>query len=326
MQAILSSSQIEALKGILALAESTPTTISVQELWAKYAGFKKSQISHSTWNNGFLTTFAHLTRCPFSSLADARAISDWLIENCTADTARRQLVQLSAACNWGVKRELVTHNPFDGMARELKLKAYKLDCQPFTVDERYQIIKAYEQHPKWNKYTSLIKFFFLTGCRTSEALGLRWESVAGDFSSINFREAYVLGKWKTGTKTGERLFPCSSALSELLTSLKPKAFNPEAPVFCIEGQHLTNGSLIASWKGKRRRGGLDSVGIVTGLVKSGVITCYRSQYHTRHTFITECLAADIPVKVVAQWVGNSPEIIYKHYAGIGGDWRPPDLT
>jgi integrase len=42
---------------------------------------------------------------------------------------------------------------------------------------------------------------------------------------------------------------------------------------------------------------------------------YRSQYNTRHTFITNCLEAGISVVQIAKWVGNSPEIIMKHYAG-----------
>ena len=320
--------QIEVLRGILAGAESVPANcISVQELWAKYAAFKKSQISHSTWKNGFLVTFAHVNRCPLTQLGDARAIADWLIENCTPDTARRQLIQLSAACKWGVKRQLVTANPFEGMAREVKAPSYKLDCQPFTESERRQIISAYEAHPVWSKYAPLVKFFFLTGCRTSEALGLRWKNVATDFSSVNFCEAYILGKLKTGTKTGARNFPCSPALSKLLASLKPIPCNPEAPVFSDAGRPMSQASLGNSWKGKLRGGGSNSLGIVGELVRQGAIACYRSQYyHTRHTFITECLAAGIPVKVVAAWVGNSPEIIYKHYAGSGGDWQPPDLV
>ncbi|MFN6452409.1 MAG: hypothetical protein RM022_009295 [Nostoc sp. EfeVER01] len=56
-------------------------------------------------------------------------------------------------------------------------------------------------------------------------------------------------------------------------------------------------------------------GIVIQLVKQGVVSEYRKPYQCRHTFITLCLEADIDAKDVGRWVGNSPEIIYKHYAG-----------
>ena len=39
-------------------------------------------------------------------------------------------------------------------------------------------------------------------------------------------------------------------------------------------------------------------------------------YNTRHTFITLCISAGVPISDIASWVGNSPEIILKHYAGL----------
>ncbi len=43
---------------------------------------------------------------------------------------------------------------------------------------------------------------------------------------------------------------------------------------------------------------------------------YRKLYQTRHTFITHALeVGKLDAKDVARLVGNSPEIIYRHYAG-----------
>jgi len=66
-------------------------------------------------------------------------------------------------------------------------------------------------------------------------------------------------------------------------------------------------------------------GIVTQLVKQGVVSEYRKPYQCRHTFITLCLEADIDAKDVGRWVGNSPEIIYKHYAGNKRNLQVPEL-
>jgi integrase len=55
--------------------------------------------------------------------------------------------------------------------------------------------------------------------------------------------------------------------------------------------------------------------IVTALVKEGKIREYLPTYNTRHTFISLCLDAGIGVAQIAEWVGNSPEIILKNYAG-----------
>ncbi len=64
---------------------------------------------------------------------------------------------------------------------------------------------------------------------------------------------------------------------------------------------------------------------LTKLVKQGVVSEYRKPYQCRHTFITLCLEADIDAKDVGRWVGNSPEIIYKHYAGHKRNLQVPEL-
>jgi integrase len=66
-------------------------------------------------------------------------------------------------------------------------------------------------------------------------------------------------------------------------------------------------------------------GIVTQLVREGKVSEYRNPYQTRHTFITLCLESDIDAKDVAKWVGNSPEIVYRHYAGNKRDLQVPEL-
>ena len=80
-----------------------------------------------------------------------------------------------------------------------------------------------------------------------------------------------------------------------------------------------------AWKGYKNRHGRMIEGIVTQLVREGNVSEYRKPYQTRHTFITLCLEADIDAKDVAKWVGNSPEIIYRHYAGNKRDLQVPEL-
>ncbi|MEO1561772.1 MAG: site-specific integrase, partial [Cyanobacteria bacterium J06632_19] len=48
-------------------------------------------------------------------------------------------------------------------------------------------------------------------------------------------------------------------------------------------------------------------------------------YQTRHTFITLALKNGMNVKDVARLVGNSPEIIYRHYAGQSREIVVPDF-
>jgi integrase len=52
---------------------------------------------------------------------------------------------------------------------------------------------------------------------------------------------------------------------------------------------------------------------------------YRKLYQTRHTFITLALDNKMDVKDVAKLVGNSPEVIYRHYAGQSREIVVPDF-
>jgi integrase len=48
------------------------------------------------------------------------------------------------------------------------------------------------------------------------------------------------------------------------------------------------------------------------LLAAGVY--YRKLYFIRHDYITFCIDGGMDAKDVAKLVGNSPEIIYRHYA------------
>jgi integrase len=60
-------------------------------------------------------------------------------------------------------------------------------------------------------------------------------------------------------------------------------------------------------------------------VEDGKVEHYLPQYNTRHTAITLLLEAGLDAKDIARLVGNSPEIIYKHYAGNKRDLIVPEI-
>ena len=103
-------------------------------------------------------------------------------------------MHLSAACKWAIANELLSTNPFAGMYLELAKPKYKLEEQanPFTYQERDRIIEAFQTHNAGKKgisysyYTNFVKFLFYTGCRPSEAVGLRWKHINDDCTKIAF--------------------------------------------------------------------------------------------------------------------------------------------
>lgn len=192
---------------------------------------KSHSVSITTLNKDFKKVRNHLVILIEVGLESATAVRDRLIATKTANTARQVLVQLNACCKWAVERMLLEKNPFEGMASKIKVPESKEDeINPFNQVEIAAIVWGFEVDRYFKHYTPFVKFLFMTGCRTSEAIGLRWKHLSEDLSTIRFEEAVVEGNRK-GPKTRKRKFPCDEKLRDLLLSLRPENPNPESPVF-----------------------------------------------------------------------------------------------
>lgn len=302
-----------------------PQPSTLASLWASYCDYKKPQLSLTTYTTDYCKKWAnHIAKLP-QSLHNAVAIRNHIIAQLSIDTAKRLLTVLSACFSWAVESGLVTANPFSGMAAKLKRPKAERAIDPFTITERDNILQAFQEHPTHSHYYSFVKFLFLTGCRTGEAIGLQWKHIAADLSSITFTQSFS-SKLRTtkGTKTGKtRKFPCNSDLRGLLATIKPLHAKPTDLVFTSpSGRPIDNGKFTSRiWKGCKA-GGKTYIGIMPSLIASGAVEAYRSPYHTRHTFITLMVRARLTIPQIAELVGNSPEIILKHYAGSSIDEVP----
>lgn len=275
---------------------------SLHDLWAKYKACKSKFLSTTTIQKDFKRVENHIINLPTQKLHDARKIRKYLIENLSTGTAKKILMELKACCKWALEEELISSNPFATLP-PIRGKSPKKPIHPFTREERDLIITAFEEHPTWHYYAPLVRFFFFTGCRTSEAVGLQWKHLNSDLTSITFSEALVQGGIRKDTKTHTiRRFPINSQLRQLLLSLRPNNPTPDTPVF-ISPQGLpidAHNFLNRAWRG----------------VLQDLPITYRPQYNTRHSFISLCLESGVQVVQVASWVGNSPKTIWNHYAGL----------
>lgn len=276
--------------------DNSPTLL---ELWDKYAAYKAKHLSKTTIDKDFKRIRNHINEFPGQRLTDARRIKSHLTDKFTADTVKKILMYVKACCDWAVDEELINSNPF----KTLKISGGKKRqiINPFTRSEVDIILAALDE--KGNHYTSFVEFLFFTGCRTSEAIGLQWKHISPDMKTITFSEALVL-KNRKETKTGTiRKFPVNRQLKGILDQVKgDRKTKPDDLVFlsptglAIDSHNFLN----RTWKPLLKEIGID----------------YRSQYTTRHTFISHCLEAGVSVQQVADWVGNSSRTIWQHYAGI----------
>ena len=218
------------------------------------------------------------------------AIRDWLVANKTANSAKRIITQLAACCQWAQKSQMISHNPFFGMASEIKIpksQSEASDINPFSLEERDKIIQSFKNNNSYNYYAPLIEFLFISGCRPSQAVALQWKHISDDFRTVRFEQAVVEAEnglvCKKGLKTQKkRSFPANKKLAALLESIKPEDATVETKVFpspkgkWIDVHNLTN----RVWRSVLQE--------LDGTIE------YRKLYQTRHTFITAALETPIP--------------------------------
>lgn len=284
-------------------------TPPLNELWQQYIEFKRPSLAPTTYEKLHKTWFTnHINSFPTQELSRAVSIRDHLLKNTSPATTKRLLYELSACCYWAVKSGIILTNPFAGMANEVKTPAGSSSAiDPFSTSEREAILGAFKAHPRHQHYYNFVVFLFLTGCRTGEARALQWRHITKDNRHITFCESYDAGlRLRKGTKTGAvRRFPCNAPLQELLHQHRSAATSSDELVFStVTGKVIGNDFLKLVWRD-----------VVLRLVEEGAVRRYRPQYNTRHTFITDALESGLDAKDVAYLVGNTPKVIYEHYAG-----------
>lgn len=205
-----------------------------------------------------------------------------------------------------MESDLLTRNPFDGVQRHIRPKRQSEKAwAAFTIQERDRIIQEFEVSNPY--YASWVKFLFWTGCRPEEAAALRWEHVAVDCSEVLISEAFPVDMQQPqSTKNYQSTrFPCNARLQKLFRSIRPTDWERQQFVFSGKegGRFNYQNFQTRQWRP-----------LVKALVESGHIAFYLSQYHCRHTWITEALN-HLPVQDVSYLARVSSQVLYKHYAG-----------
>jgi integrase len=214
-------------------------------------------------------------------------------------------------------------------------KKLEEDRRAFTKEERDIIIKAFYNAPtKFGCYATLVEFYFLTGCRTAEAVPLTWKDIDFERNLIRFSKSLGTCTRKVkDTKTGEaRLFYFSnnSRLKALLLSIKDQSSS--ILVFPDKKGKLMAPNVVSKcWNGTRYTRKLKDgtekeycyPGVVRQLVTQGVLSDYLPLYHTRHTYITLTAIANRhdnnALLYIASACGNSVDVILNHYLGCTGN-------
>ena len=309
--------------------EQPKTTQTLSGLYQQYIEIKRPTVRPGTWKNSYKVMLHHIQRSPYTEIDPqlentgyAQKLFDWATQALTADTCHRLMIEINACLKWAIESRQVklTRSPFEGMATKAKKlikksEDDKTDIHPFTRSERDAIIEAFKTSSHHCNYYYYVVFCFYVGCRPSEAIALTWNDISSDLSKITFKNVIVAGvngnEKCAGLKTQKkRVFPCNKQVQKLLRELAQTHQSNQNRVFpAAKGGVINIGYFRKIWAKTLKNLRIE----------------YRKPYQMRHTFITLCLEAGQDAKDVARLVGNSPEMIYRHYAGQRTELSVPEI-
>jgi integrase len=285
------------------------SSLSIKDLWIEHCLYKSKNLKPATIHYLTKGIGRHIARCPHQQIDLALDVRDWLLSQTTPDMARRVIVCLASAVKWGIKHQKVTIaiNPFTDMADDIRIEKDRPTPNAFSSEERGQIIDAFEHSPNYRHYCALVKFWFLTGCRPSEGIGLEWEQISQDCSQILFDRSIVkvngqIVKNRRSKTNRKRNFNCQEELQSLLKDLKLNRDRNISLVFPSK-----SGKPI-DYINFSRRAWRKTV--------SPLINRHSTPYNCRDTFITDQISKGVAIAVIASWCDNSVEIIEKYYFDI----------
>ena len=325
------------------IAKIEPDFPKVLELCTKYYKVKKKPtIEAGTQKNhkGYLSAMKECAN--YDIIKDAVKIRDSIRKVRDPEPTKRILSFIYQTIKWAQRNELMpkkVENPYKELQedvigkpnyqkpkhiQEISEEESDNDYRGFSSKEAGAIVEKFScPEERQVVYKDFVNFLFLTGCRTGEAIGLRWQDINEDCSKINFCRSFCgtskkLKPLKTAPHKTSRKFPCGEKLKELLLNLRnsqAENLSPKSFVFSLNGNPIIHQKFYHIWTG--RADGRD--GVIANLMKQGKIKIYLKPYATRHTFITLQLKAGMTPANVAKLVGNSPEMIYKHYVSADED-------
>lgn len=311
--------------------------LSLLEIWNMYCEYRKPGLRESMYQNMYQGQFKNYLNSAIeaTSSEDALKIRNWLIENRCLVLTKTLLSHLSKAYQLGIKNKLLTHNPYDGLADEIITKGAKgkkqdeIETDEDILDQskayswnEVQVILDFtkDKYPHWHDF---LKFKFLTGCRTGEAIALMWGDVDWENERILIRRTY--------DKTTKKFYPLKNDKSykgelirkfpmpkdgELWNFLKsiPQSKDNEIVLKSKTGKIIHQGVFNNAWRGITQVG---QKGIIPQLIQQNKLTKYLSPYNTRHSFITHAVFdLGIDEKIVSKWCGHNIDVSNKYYQDI----------
>jgi integrase len=300
------------------LARYKPQTVracrmQVIDLFGQFINHKAKEVYQRSLEK-YQATLKHLQEFfedkPASAITrnDAEKFSEWLSTKIAPITLKERLTLLNSCWQWGIKEGILETNPWAELVGRVKVPPKQL----FTKEEIGAIIQGFRSDGYYHPYAGYVEFLFSTGCRTAEAIGLRWKHLSDDCSTVWIGESLSRGVRKPTKTNRARTITLTLSLQAMLLKRKPTNPDPDELVFTapqggpIDDCNFRN----RAWKTILTRLEID----------------YRKPYSTRHSLISHALDLGMKPVMVAQLTGHDVQVLYQNYTGnVNSRPRLPEL-
>jgi len=221
---------------------------------------------------------------------------------------------LTSCYKWGVNEGyLELPNPFEKLKSSNKKSEHEIN--PFTKEEVKRILDYAREHHL--HYYPFLTFLFTTGCRTGEAIGLKWKHVNLENKTITIAESLSKvenRRVQKETKTGSTVvLPMNNSLADLIGSewFDARSTAPNSYVFVSPTGVAINPDNFRKriWKPMLEKLGIN----------------YRPLYQTRHTVLSH-IATEHGLLAAAKVAGHTDAtMVTRHYARFTGVVSLPEI-
>ena len=178
----------------------TATEISVPELFDRFMKHQSKQkgLSQSSIVTRYIALRKMLEKVldvPANTIGkrEAERFADVCAKTLQPTTSKARIWLLVNCWDWAKgKYHVAEENPFRGLATRFKSQQKK-PPQPFSALEVRAILDGFRSSAYYSPYADFVAFLLGIGCRIGEAVGLRWENVAADFTSVHICESISRG-------------------------------------------------------------------------------------------------------------------------------------
>lgn len=281
---------------------------SLQEAWQLFLDERSISLSPTTLVTDYAQTTKWLSRCPVTNITQGRQALIWVLQQKPAKSAWRICTFIRSFYKWASSEDI-------GLLDKNPVATFKLPKQP--QQEREVIVipkneinlilvalkcKSHHRSVDWSLFA---EFMLQTGMRTGEVRALKWTDI--NEGKILVHSNYTLTHGlKNSTKTNKRRWvPTNSRVNEILGELDKSS------------EHVFPWNRYAFQSFFRDK--------VDQLHAAGLVKDRYRPYDLRHVAISRWLEHGIPVAQVANWAGNTNEVVWRHYANTTQEYQMPVL-